>query len=205
MFATEAATLQLWKKFAALRTNMKKTCSKVMWLVGLGLLSSCWGGVGGSTGLEGGTCRSGKNCRDGYYCQGPNERRGCGVPPRELCAQASDCFFGNVCSAVLDSCSPDGVGAECASPCNNNSCSPGFRCSASKSCEPIPCDEGATCPSHQRCDAAKAHATGPVHSRTNGCVDISCTADSGCPTDKLCVNGNCQDGAGTCREIQAIP
>lgn len=177
---------------------MKPTVISYGLLLGaaLELLAGCSG--------PGGSCRSSRDCRSGLYCAGPNERRGCGIPPRELCTDGSSCS-GQSCHAISDPCSPDGIGSECGPPCSAASCAPGFRCSPQKACEPVPCDEGLTCPGHQRCDPAVAHAGGPVHARTSGCVDIACTADRDCPAGKACVNATCQDGAGTCREDLPIP
>jgi hypothetical protein len=81
----------------------------------------------------------------------------------------------------------------------------GFRCNASGACEPVPCDEGFACPAHQKCDPTAAHAAVPVFAGNHGCLNISCGDDSGCPAGKACVNGFCQDGAGTCREAMAVP
>lgn len=170
------------------------------------LLTGCPGtGGGGADGGGTGGCRAHKECRSGYYCAGPNERRACGVPPREQCASSTDCGAGGVCHAISDGCSPDGVGSMCGTDCTAMSCGAGFRCSAMKACEPVPCDDGFTCPSHQRCDPAVARAMGPVHARTSGCVDIACIADAGCPMGKVCVNAICQDGTGTCREDIPVP
>jgi hypothetical protein len=175
---------------------------------GLTLLG-CPGPGGGADGggVDGGGrgCRDHKECRSGYYCAGPNDRMGCGVPPREQCGDSSECGAGAVCHAMWDGCSPDGVGSQCGPDCTAMSCGPGFRCGAKKACEPVPCDEGFTCPSHQRCDPAVAHAMGPVHTRTSGCVNIACTADASCPSGKVCVNAICQDGPGTCREDIPVP
>ena len=44
-----------------------------------------------------------------------------------------------------------------------------------------------------------------VYDRSQGCVNITCTDDSACPTGKACVNGYCQDGAGTCMKVEPVP
>lgn len=170
-------------------------------LCGLLALPGC---SGSGTVPPGGGCREHKDCLSGYYCAGPNDRPGCGVPPREHCADDAACS-GLPCHAIPDPCSPDGIGSECRPPCTAASCGPGFRCNAKQACEPIPCDEGTTCPSHQRCDPAAARAPGPVHGRTSGCVDIPCTADAACPAGKACVNAHCQDGPGSCKQDIPIP
>lgn len=172
-------------------------------LVGLLGVLGLWG-VGGCSG-PGGSCRSLKDCRSGLYCDGPNEPTVCGIPPREQCADSSGCGGGEVCHAISDSCSRDGIGSLCGPPCTAGSCGPGLRCGTGAACEPVPCDEGFTCPGHQRCDPAVAHAMGPVHARTSGCVDITCAADTTCPTGKVCVNAICQDSPGTCREDIPVP
>lgn len=164
--------------------------------------SSC-GGDGGPAPMVG--CRSNAACGSGYYCAGPNDRPRCGVPPREGCADSASCGPAAVCSAIVDSCSPDGIGSQCDGGCTATSCGAGLRCNAKKACEPIPCDEGFACPGHQRCDAVAAHAMGPVHARTNGCVDITCAMDKDCPAGKACVNSACADGPGMCVRDLPVP
>jgi hypothetical protein len=166
---------------------------------------SVFGFVMSSCGSDGASCSENAECSDGYYCRGPNHPNACGIPPREICASDTDCPMGTVCHAVYDSCSPDNLGSECFPPCTTSSCGPGFRCNATGACETIPCDEGFTCPERQKCDPAVAHASVPMFSKTNGCVDITCSNDSACPTGKVCVTGFCQDGAGACREDIAVP
>ncbi len=112
---------------------------------------------------------------------------------------------GSLCHSTLDTCSPDGIGSECRPACTAPSYNPGFRCNAQKACEPIPCDEGCTCPSYQRCDAVAAHAMGPVHAKTNGCVDIVCSTEKDCPAGKTCVNSACADGPGMCQRDLPVP
>lgn len=176
----------------------------VVALTGIGVVSCDGGGILG--GGSGDSCRSNDDCGSDLYCFGPNRPNVCGIPPREFCASNADCPMGDVCQAIFDSCSQDGLGSECNVPCNANSCGMGFRCNAGGACEPIPCDEGFTCPDRQKCDSALAHdMTLPVHARTNGCVNIDCMADSGCPTGKFCVDGYCQDGLGTCGEEMIVP
>ncbi|UQA54736.1 Dickkopf N-terminal cysteine-rich domain-containing protein [Polyangium aurulentum] len=162
------------------------------------LLAACSAGAGDA-------CRSDDECASDLYCAGPNDPNVCGIPPREGCATDADCFGGAVCHVVGDVCSPDGMGSECGPPCDASNCGSGLRCNAAGACEPLPCDEGFACPSHQRCDVATAHAGGPVHGRTQGCVNISCANDTDCPTAKACVNGSCHDGPGTCREVSIVP
>lgn len=157
------------------------------------------------TGGDGDSCITNDDCKSGYYCRGPNQANACGIPPREQCASDTDCPMGTVCHAIVDSCSEDGVGSECLPACMGNSCGPGFRCNAGGACEPVPCDEGFTCPTHQKCDSAVAHAAGPMASRTNGCVNITCSDDNACPSGKVCVTGFCQDAEGSCREDIAVP
>lgn len=190
------------------RPSLLAACGRALLLAGLALAAGCPdpapGADAGTDAGAGATCRARTDCRSGYYCAGPNERRPCGVPPRQRCDDDSGCG-GDTCHAIADSCSPDGIGSECGPPCSGASCGGGLRCSAAGACEPIPCDEGFACPSHQRCDAAAAHAPGPVHARTSGCVDIPCAGDAACPAGKACVNAVCQDGPGTCREDIPVP
>lgn len=120
----------------------------------------------------------------------------------QQCAQNSDCPAGEVCHAISDACSASGVGSQCGPPCGT--CNTGFQCSAG-ACQPIPCDQGYTCPSRQRCDPSLAHAQIPVYDETQGCTNISCTADGDCPAGKSCVNSFCQDGPGTCRQQVVVP
>lgn len=155
-------------------------------------------------GCEGVGCHRSSDCTSGLTCVGPNDPRGCGVPPRQQCAATSDCSGGEVCFAIYDSCSPQGVGSECRAKCSG-SCEPGFRCNPAGACEPLPCDEGYKCPSHQRCDPAAAHASGPVFQLTQGCVNVTCTADSECAAAQSCVNGFCQQALGSCQKVYPVP
>lgn len=176
----------------------------VVGLMGIGVVSCDGGGILG--GGNGDSCRSNDDCGSDLYCFGPNRSNVCGIPPQEQCATDTDCFMGTVCHAIWDACSSDAIGSQCNPPCTADNCGMGFRCNAGGACEPIPCDEGFTCPDRQKCDSAPAHdMTLPVHARTNGCVNIDCTADSGCPTGKFCVEGYCQDGLGTCGEQMLVP
>lgn len=164
-------------------------------------ITSCIGGPGGSDG----SCDVNDDCDSGYYCRGPNHPNACGVPPREACVWDADCAIGLTCHTINDSCSPDGFGSECTTPCTTATCGAEFRCNAGGACEPIACDEGFACPSWQRCDPMVAHATGPMHARTHGCVNIVCTNDKVCPAGKSCVTGFCQEGPGSCTEDIAVP
>jgi len=177
-----------------------RKCAALVFVFWLGTwITSCVGGDGAS-------CTSNDECQSGYYCRGPNQANACGIAPREQCAFDMDCPMGTVCHAIYDSCSPDGVGSECKASCSSISCETGFRCNAGGACEPVPCDEGFTCPSWQRCDSQVAHDMSlPVHARTSGCVNITCTDDKACPLGKVCVTGFCQDAAGSCQEDIAVP
>ena len=89
------------------------------------------------------------------------------------------CPSGKHCHAIADSCSETGVGSMCDAACTASSCNAGFRCNATGACEPIPCDQGATCPSYEQCDLNVAHDTsGPIYSHTDGCVNVSCSSDA---------------------------
>jgi hypothetical protein len=169
-------------------------------------ISSCGGGNGASGGGNGDSCRTNDDCSGDLYCRGPNQPNVCGIPAREFCASDADCPMGDLCYAISDVCSSDGIGSECNAPCTANNCGPGFRCNAGGACEPIPCDEGFTCPSWQKCDPAVAHdPSASVHARTSGCVNITCSDDTACPSGKICVTGYCQEGSGTCQEVMAVP
>lgn len=158
--------------------------------------------LGLGCGRAGSACHNTADCAAGLSCAGPNDPHRCGIPPREECAASSDCTGGNLCQATADGCSEDGVGSQCGAPCAA-SCQAGFRCSAG-ACEALPCDEGYACPAHQRCDPAAARS-GPIHARAHGCVNIPCTADSGCAPGRSCVNGFCQTGIGSCAQSIAVP
>lgn len=164
------------------------------------LLAGCPVGVGG-------WCRDDSYCRGDLYCLGPSDGPVCGIAPQEQCAADADCVE-SVCHAVPDGCSPDGIGSQCDPSCIELGCADGFRCNAAGACEPVPCDEGFACPAYQRCDAAAAHATGPMYDRTHGCVSIPCdldNRDAECPTGTVCVNGVCQEESGTCQEVTQVP
>lgn len=194
--------------------NAKRWAWRAMMLLGAGIASCDGGGASGGTSGTSGTsgggvgdaCRTNDDCGGELYCRGPNQPNACGVPPRELCASDADCLMGTVCHTIVDSCSSDGLGSECQASCTATNCGEGMRCNASGACEPIPCDEGFTCPDRQTCDPAVAHdASLPIHARTNGCVNITCTDDNACPSGKVCVTGYCQDGEGNCQEDIAVP
>jgi len=138
----------------------------VVILLGAAMISCEGGGVLG--GGDGDSCRTDDDCSGDLYCAGPNQPNACGIPPRELCASDADCAMGMVCHAVYDPCSADNIGSECNAPCTANSCGPDFRCNAGGACEPIPCDEGFTCPDRQKCDTDGAHRSGPRFTRTGG-------------------------------------
>jgi hypothetical protein len=158
---------------------------------------------GGCAGGSGSSCHDVSQCASMLSCVGPDDFHGCGVAPRRECASDTDCQNGMVCNAIYDGCSDSGVGSQCGVKCGP--CDPGFRCNAGGACEPVPCDQGFSCPSYQRCDTTAAHAAGPVYQRTQGCVNIACSDDSGCPAGKACVNSYCQDGPGSCMKVLAVP
>lgn len=162
-------------------------------------LAACSGSI-----TPGGGCRDSAGCLKGFYCAGPNDRPVCGVPPRESCDGDTQCPGGR-CHSISDSCSPDGVGSECRPPCTVASCGAGFRCNPGGACEPVPCDEGFTCPTYLRCDPAVAHRPEPAHALSTGCVEIPCASDAACPAGTACVNARCQDGSGSCKEDIPVP
>ncbi len=83
----------------------------VVALTGIGVVSCDGGGILG--GGNGDSCRSNDDCGSDLYCFGPNRPNVCGIPPREFCASNADCPMGDVCQAIFDSCSQDGLGSEC--------------------------------------------------------------------------------------------
>lgn len=174
-------------------------------LLGLVWIPACSDDPKPSTGEAGDACRLGAECQPDLACIGVNESVGCGIPPRELCALDTDCPMGTVCHAIVDSCSSDGLGSLCAPPCPMTSCESGLRCGPNGACEPIPCNDGFTCPARQQCDPSLAYPPLPVASRASGCIDIPCVSDNDCPAGKPCVNQTCQDGLGQCREPPPIP
>lgn len=174
-------------------------------LVGFVWIPACSDDPKTLTGEPGDACRQGAECQPDLVCLGVNYSVGCGIPPRELCALDTDCPMGNVCHAILDSCSSDGLGSLCAPPCPMTTCESGLRCGPNGACEPIPCNDGFTCPARQQCDPSLAYPPLPVASRASGCIDIPCVGDNDCPTGKPCVNQTCQDGLGQCQEPPPIP
>src|SRR5262245_23977964 len=71
----------------------------------------CNGGSDGGT--EGDPCSSHDDCSGELYCSGPDDPAICGAAPQEDCATDADCLDGDVCHAIQDFCSPDGVGSQC--------------------------------------------------------------------------------------------
>jgi hypothetical protein len=114
-----------------------------------------------------------------------------------------DCTGGTLCHAIADPGSPTGVGAACAPPCTT--CGAGFRCSTRGACEAIPCDEGFACAAYERCDPTTAQGGGAAWTVGHGCLRVACTSDPSCPTGQACVNGSCQEHAGSCRRPEAVP
>lgn len=179
-------------------------------LVALAILGACGGesppGTGNGNNDVGEPCAAGDDCRDGLECSGPDDPQVCGIAPREGCASADDCFGSDVCNAIYDGCSTDGIGSECGAPCSEGLCGAGFRCGASGACEAVPCDDpaGAVCSAFEVCDSNFAAST-PVYDRTSGCRAIICTDDDGCPSATVCVNGRCQSDHGVCVEPILVP
>lgn len=157
-----------------------------------------------AAGCGGDDCRSGSECGDDEACFGPNGGPVCGIAPRQECADDSECA-GQICQVVADSCSFDGIGSLCRAACSPGECNDDFRCNANGACEAIPCDEGFDCPEHQACDPGSITAGTPVYDQHHGCVNVTCTADSGCPDTQFCVNGFCQVSIGRCEIPMAVP
>jgi hypothetical protein len=157
----------------------------------------------GITDCAGAPCHSSAGCAGGLECSGPNDGPSCGIAPMQQCKTSADCPQGEVCNAVFEPCSASGVGSACGVPCT--ACGDGLRCNAAGACETVPCDEGFACPSRQKCDKTAAHTTTPVFAQNHGCVNIQCASDDECPSGKSCVNAFCQDHAGSCKEVMAVP
>lgn len=151
-------------------------------------------------GGSGGTCRGADECTGAESCVGPNDVV-CGIPPQEQCQTDQDCPAGDVCHAIGDTCSPDGVGSRCGAPCiaDDGSCGQDFQCGPQGACMPIPCDDaGFACRPSETCDPSSIDTNAPVHGITHGCAIIPCKGDTACPDQTVCVNGYCQDGLGSC-------
>lgn len=141
----------------------------------------------------------------GLVCVGPQSGDvGCGIPPLEECNLAEDCGAGQVCHAFVDTCSPDGFGSVCASPCTDDvDCGAGVRCAAG-ACTVIPCTEDASiCRGWEACDPS-AVSLGGVLGQQDGCVQIPCANDQVCGTGR-CVVGVCQSGLGACGSPPLTP
>ncbi len=160
------------------------------------LAAACGGDVGAS-------CAEQAECASDLVCVGPSEDGGCGIAPAEGCATQDACEAGTFCHAIGDGCAAFGVGSACGPSCTLQACDEGFRCNGD-TCEPIPCDQGAPCAAHERCDPTFAPGT-PGHLRHAGCLAIECLEDADCPSAAACVNQVCQSGAGTCRELEVRP
>jgi hypothetical protein len=102
-----------------------------------------------------------------------------GTTNGDSCHTASECGFDDCCMGPNDPDPECGIGAE-------------------QACQPIPCDQGARCPSYQRCDPGAAVTSGLVFTDSDGCVDVTCTSDNDCPSDEACVNSYCQTAVGVC-------
>ena len=165
-----------------------------------------------------GACRSERDCTspDGEACLAPimvSALGGlCGVPCQvdDACNSNLECpnetpvclpFLGNCCHAG------DPVSQRCEATCVDSSlCGAGRRCSDSQwGCEPIPCDDGFTCPVHTTC-RPEIMATQPrcatyqcrAGELEHGCARDTCIGDSDCQPAGRCVNGACFEAFGTC-------
>jgi hypothetical protein len=189
---------------------------RIGWL--LALWVACHGGTdsgtdpGTDSGTDSGTattgapCASGAVCTGDAVCLGPDTSDvGCGVPPMEFCAGDADCG-GLRCHAVVDSCSPDGFGSDCAAACDpaSNPCAPGLVCAAGACVVETCVDQPAVCAPWQVCDPAAAGVLAPVWEQSTGCVFVACTDDAVCGGG-ACVNGLCQSGLGVCGEPPLTP
>ncbi len=162
------------------------------------LLAAC-----SSTGTTGSTCAATADCATGLSCSGPNDFGGCGIAPREECDGDTGCP-GQRCHAIADSCSLDGIGAQCGPACTSDAaCGAGFHCPAG-ACVAIRCDAGFACAAREVCDPSRIAASAPVYDQHHGCFAVSCTSDDACGA-RSCVNGVCQDGPGTCAKPIAVP
>jgi hypothetical protein len=178
----------------------------------LALWVACHGG-GDETGAESGTsttgapCASSEVCAGDAVCLGPDTSDlGCGVPPMAFCAGDGDCGGGLRCHAVVDACSPDGFGSDCAAACDavSNPCAPGLVCAAGACVVETCVDDPAVCAPWQACDPAVAAVRDPVWDQSTGCAWVACTGDAVCGGG-ACVNGRCQSGLGVCGEPPLPP
>jgi hypothetical protein len=153
----------------------------------------------------------------------------CPIPPTMCgsdtgCRQNQDCDAGETCSISTTSTCPHCTHGTCLAaspPCTPSSnCGPGARCDADAGvcvlipctqgytcrsdqrcavgnpaadgygCEPIPCDDGWTCPTNTRC-------TTPSTPVNHGCTLLTCKSDGDCDCG-FCVNGTCLSNLGYC-------
>ncbi|MFN0252742.1 MAG: hypothetical protein ACKV2T_38060 [Kofleriaceae bacterium] len=169
------------------------------------VVAACGGGLGGGGGA-GDECRSTANCDEELECSGPNDGPVCGVPAQEGCRSDLDCnVAGDACHAIFDPCSGDGIGSQCREPCvNDGDCGgPSFTCDVGN-CVARRCDAGFACQDREECDPVRIALTAPVFDQHHGCFAVACTLDDECG-ERFCVNGTCQDTAGTCVEPMLVP
>jgi hypothetical protein len=166
-------------------------------------LFACGGGSGGGS-LEGRECRATAECADGLECAGPNDPQVCGIAPQEDCFDDSTCSGGDRCHAVVDECSPDGIGSACRPACTGTACDSGFTC-IDGACLAISCADGFACEPQEICDASRITPETPTFDRHHGCFALTCTTDDQCPADLFCVKGTCHDGPGTCTKPIVVP
>jgi len=135
-------------------------------------------------------CRSDADCPSaGQRCLSPNysppDLGGCvtgAAPPSANCARDLDCKAGEQCLIekflchLIPRCKP--------SSCAQGGCSKDERCRPDGRCEPIPCTEGWSCPSHLKCGADPMAPGRDLH----GCVPRLCTEDFICPPDQKCAD-----------------
>jgi hypothetical protein len=163
--------------------------------------------IGCGDGSAGSECHSTRDCdvHSGLACVGQTDHGGCGIPPRQDCSGDVDCNgVAQRCHAILDSCSPDGIGSECRPACaQDGECGSDLRCDAG-ACVAISCAAGFACAGREVCEPARIPASAPVYDRHHGCFLVTCAADSECGS-RFCVNGSCQDLLGTCMEPQQVP
>ncbi|MEZ4293458.1 MAG: hypothetical protein R3B70_00655 [Polyangiaceae bacterium] len=64
---------------------------------------------------------------------------------------------------------------------------------------PKPCDSpGYACLPSQLCDTNSIDPLAVPAERSDGCLSLSCLADSDCPPSTFCVNAYCQTALGNC-------
>ncbi len=151
-------------------------------------------------------CRANGECAEGDYCAAINDPNVCGIPPQEGCFSHEECGEEGRCHAISDSCSQDGIGSQCGSPCAQDAeCGEGFTCNNEGGCVPQSCEAGFECRLVQVCDPAPVDPQVAIHALSTGCVFVACQQDGDCVEGLFCVKGICQEALGVCSEDLPVP